>query len=133
MTPEDIKTILETVIENKTKYFWVYILISVILALASAFILEFIKTKTRNFATKSDIETLTDKVESVKYDYLKKIEEYKKELSGKYELEKTLISSKVEAYQLATSLKVTILKRKNNLGSEKELMEHFFNKGLGKY
>jgi len=57
MTPEDIKTILETVIENKTKYFWVYILISVILALASAFILEFIKTKTRNFATKSDIET----------------------------------------------------------------------------
>jgi len=64
----------------------------------------------------------------VKYDYLKKIEEYKKELSGKYELEKTLISSKVEAYQLATSLKVTILKRKNNLGSEKELMEQFFNK-----
>ena len=128
MTPEDIKTILETVIENKTKYFWVYILITVIFALVSASILEFIKTRTRNFATKSDIETLTDKVESVKYDYLKKIEEYKKELSGKYELEKTLISSKVEAYQLATSLKVTILKRKNNLGSEKELMEQFFNK-----
>ncbi len=128
MTPEDIKTILETVIENQTQYFWVYLLISVILALVSAFFLEFLKTKTRNLATKSDIETLTDKVESVKYDYLKKIEEYKKELSGKYELEKTLISSKVEAYQLATSLKVTILKRKNNLGSEEELMKQFFSK-----
>ncbi|NOZ11642.1 MAG: hypothetical protein GXP09_11450 [Gammaproteobacteria bacterium] len=128
MTPEDIKTILETVIANKIRYFWVYILISVILALVSAFVFEFIKTKTRNLATKSDIETLTDKVESVKYDYLKKIEEYKKELSGKYELEKTLISSKVETYQLVTSLKVTILKRKNNLGSEKELMEQFFSK-----
>ena len=128
MTPEDIKTILETVIENKIRYFWMYILISVILALASAFVFEFIKTKTHNFATKSDIKTLTDKVESVKYDYLKKIEEYKKELSGKYELEKTLISSRVETYQLATSLKVTILKRKNNLGSEKELMEQFFSK-----
>ena len=128
MTPEDIKTILETVIENKIRYFWVYILISVILALASAFVFELIKTKAHNFATKSDIDTLTDKVESVKYDYLKKIEEYKKELSGKYELEKTLISSKVETYQLATSLKVTILKRKNNLGSEKELMEQFFSK-----
>lgn len=128
VTPEEIKTIVETIVENKIKYFWVYILISVFLALICAFIFEYIKTRTRNFATKSDIEALTDKVESVKYDYLKKIEEYKKELSGKYELEKTLISSKVEAYQLATSLKVTILKRKSNLGSEKELMEQFFNK-----
>jgi hypothetical protein len=128
MTPEDIKTIIETVIDNKIKYFWVYIIISVILALVAAFVFEFIKTKTHNLATKSDIATLTDKVESVKYDYLKKIEEYKKELSGKYELEKALIYSKVEIYQRATSLKVTILKRKNNLGSEKELMEQFFNK-----
>ena len=128
MTPEDIKTIVEIIIENKIRYFWVYILLSVILGMASTFFLEFIKTKGQNFATKSDIEILTNKVESVKYDYLKKIEEYKKELSAKYELEKTLISSKVEAYQLATSLKVTILKRKSNLGSEKELMEQFFNK-----
>jgi hypothetical protein len=59
---------------------------------------------------------------------MRKIEEYKNELSGRYELEKTLISSKVEAYQLATSLKIVILKRKSNLGSEKELMEQFFNK-----
>lgn len=128
MTPEDIKTIVETIVENKIKYFWVYILISVFLALISAFVFEYIKTRTHNFATKSDIEALTDKVESVKYDYLKKIEEYKKELSAKYALEKTLISSKVEAYQLAKSLKVTILRRKSNLGSEKELMEQFFNK-----
>ena len=128
MTPEDIKTIVETIIENKIKYFWGYILISVIFGMASTFVLEFLKTKGQNFATKSDIEILTNKVESVKYDYLRKIEEYKKELSGKYELEKTMISSKVEGYQRATSLKITILKRKNNLGSEKELMEQFFNK-----
>ena len=128
MTAEEIKTIVETIIENKIRYFWVYILLSVILGMASAFFLEFLKTKGQNFATKSDIEILTNKVESVKYDYLRKIEEYKKELSVKYELEKTLISSKVEAYQLATSLKVTILKRKSNLGSEKELMEQFFKK-----
>lgn len=128
MTPEDIKTIVEIIIENKIKYFWVYILLSVILGMASTFFLEFIKRKGQNFATKSDIKILTNKVESVKYDYLKKIEEYKKVLSAKYELEKTLISSKVDAYQLATSLKVTILKRKSNLGSEKELMEQFFNK-----
>jgi uncharacterized membrane-anchored protein YhcB (DUF1043 family) len=128
MNPEDIKTIVETIVENKIKYFWIYVIISVIIGMASAFILEFLKTKGQNLATKSDIEILTNKVESVKYDYLKKIEEYKKELNGKYELEKTLISSKVEAYQLATSLKVTILKRKSNLGSEKELMEQFFTK-----
>ena len=128
MTPEDIKTIVEIIIENKIRYFWVYILISVILGMASTFFLNFLKTKGQNLATKADIELLTDKVESVKYDYLKKIEEYKTELSGKYELEKTLIGSKVDAYQLASSLKVTILKRRNNYGSEKELMEQFFNK-----
>lgn len=128
MKPEDIMKIVETIVEKKIKYFWLYIIASVILVVAGAFFMEFLKTKGQNLATKTDIEVLTSKVESVKLDYLKKIEKYKNELSGKYELEKTLLGSKVKAYRLATSLKTVILKWKSKLESEKELMNQFLQK-----
>ncbi|MDH7605496.1 MAG: hypothetical protein QHH13_11385 [Melioribacter sp.] len=62
----------------------------------------------------------------MKLDYLRRIEEYKKELNIKYELEKTLINSKVKAYQIATALKETIIRRKSNLGIEKDQMQEIF-------
>ena len=123
---ENINTIVETIIEGKIKYFYLYNVLSFALGLFGSYFIEFFKTKGKNLATKSDIDLLTSKVESVKYDYLKKIEEYKNELSGKYELEKVLLSSKIQSYQLATSLKVVILQRKSNLGDEQYLMEQFF-------
>lgn len=126
MTMQNINTIVETIIEGKIKYFYLYNVLSFALGLLGSYFIEFFKTKGKNLATKSDIDLLTSKVESVKYDYLKKIEEYKNELSGKYELEKVLLSSKIQSYQLATSLKVVILQRKSNLGDEQYLMEQFF-------
>lgn len=92
------------------------------------YVITYIKKRSEINATKQDIELLTEKVESVKLDYLKKIEEYKNELTIKYELEKILVNSKVEAYQIATSLKIAILKRMNNMGNEMELNQQLFQK-----
>jgi len=116
MSPEEIKSIVETVVSNKIKYFWLYIIVSVLLGFASAFLIEYFKEKGKNLATKSDLQDLTNKVESIRYDYIKK-----------YKLEETLLNNRIQIYKLSTSLKEIILRRKNNLGNEKDLMESIFN------
>ncbi len=103
-------------------------LLKVFLASIIIYLTTYVKVRSEINATRKDIELLTQKVESVKLEYLKKIEDYKNELNIKYELEKTLINSKVEAYQIATSLKIAILRRKNNMGSEKKLNQQLFDK-----
>lgn len=106
----------------------ILLIFNILLMLFIIYIITYVKKRSEINATKKDIELLTEKVESVKLDYLKKIEEYKNELTIKYELEKILVNSKVEAYQIATSLKIAILKRVNNMGNEMELNEQLFQK-----
>ena len=100
--------------------------IIILLGLYLILIKSYYSEKGKNLATKEDIKEITDKMESVKLDYLRRIEEYKKELNIKYELEKTLINSKVKAYQIATALKETIIRRKSNFGIEKDQMQEIF-------
>lgn len=100
--------------------------IIILLGLYLILIKSYYSEKGKNLATKEDIKEITDKMESVKLDYLRRIEEYKKELNIKYELEKTLINSKVKAYQIATTLKETIIRRKSNFGIEKDQMQEIF-------
>jgi len=100
--------------------------IIILLGLYWIFIKSYYSEKGKNHATKEDVKEITDKIESVKLDYLRKIEEYKKELNIKYEIGKTLIDNKVKAYQIATSLKETIIRRKSNLGSVKDQMQQIF-------
>ena len=68
MNPEEIKTLIETVINNKIKYFWVYILLAGILGIVAAYSIEYFKNKGKNLATKQDVEEITKKVESIKAD-----------------------------------------------------------------
>jgi hypothetical protein len=103
------------------------LLINLIFLILLVVLYNYIKKRSEINATKKDIDILTGKVESVKFEYLKRIEEYKNDLNLKYELEKTLVNSKVQAYKQATHIKQIILRRKSNMGSEKELMEKFFN------
>jgi len=101
MKPEDVKSIVEDLVANKTKYLWLYILISFALGMVTTFVLEYVKTRSQNLATKSDITELTKKVEEVKSEYIKQIEifkgnqqlknEKKKELYNKVEELRTLI------------------------------------------
>ena len=66
MNPEEIKKIIETVIDNKTEYYWMYLLISVILSLITVFLVQYLKDKGKNYATKQDIAGITRKIEDVK-------------------------------------------------------------------
>ncbi|MDD2982798.1 MAG: hypothetical protein PHQ74_05370 [Crocinitomicaceae bacterium] len=91
------------------------------------FIKSYYTEKGKNLATKEDIKDITDKIESVKLDYLKLFEDYKKDLNLKNELEKTLINPKfTDVYRLVTSTKEIIFKRQNKLAGE-EIMEQLFN------
>jgi len=106
MTPDEIKSIIETVINNKIRYYWVYIFLSVILALVSVYIAEYLKNKAKNVATKEDIEILTKKVEEIKTEYIKQIEVFKGNQLLKNQKKKDL-------YDNVEELRAFILKAKN--------------------
>lgn len=103
-------------------------IIIILLGLYWIFIKSYLTEKGKNLATKEDIKEITDKVESVKLDYLKLFEDYKRQLNYKNELEKTLINPKfTEIYKLVTSTKEIIFKRQNNLAGEEVMNELFDN------
>lgn len=66
MKPEEIKSLVQETVKGKTKNFWIYILLSAIIGVASAYSTEFFKNKAQNLATKQDIEEITRKIEDVK-------------------------------------------------------------------
>ena len=76
MTPEQIKEIIEKAIANEN--YWIYILISAVLSLLIAFGLE----KSKNYATRTDITDITQKIEDVKAEIQnnQEIEKQKREL-----------------------------------------------------
>jgi len=85
MNPEEIRTIIQTTIEGKIKYFWVYVLLSGLLAIIGAYSIEFFKNKGKNLATKQDIEDVTRKIEEVKAEIYsqQEVEKQKRELKFK--------------------------------------------------
>jgi len=98
-----------------------------ILAAVSGFMISYTKKRGENMATKHDIKSITDKIEEIKLEYSKKLEEYKSELTRKYEIEKIMIEIKSDTFKNLQTLKSSIIKRKNNIGSEKELMDTIFS------
>lgn len=105
----------------------ILIISQVVLALFSGFVFSYTKKRGENIATKHDIKSITDKIEEIKLEYSKKLEEYKSELIKKYEIEKILIESKIDIFKKLQTLKSLIIKRKNNIGPEKDLMDGIFN------
>lgn len=110
----------------------IFIIVNLIVWIIGLILGGYLKKKGEDYATKQGIEDLTEKVESVKLEYLKKIEEYKNNLNIKYDLEKILIESRVRAYKNATELRVILSKRKSIRGYnqllERELMKKIFDK-----
>lgn len=66
MNPEEIKVLIETTIKGELEYQWLYVLLSGVFGLFVGGIIEYVKTKGKNIATKQDIEELTRKIEVVK-------------------------------------------------------------------
>jgi hypothetical protein len=104
----------------------ILIVSEILLAIFAGFVLSYAKKRGENIATKHDIKSITDKIEEIKLEYSKKLEEYKSELTRKYEIEKIMIDNKTEIFRKLQQLKSAIIKRKNNIGPESELMETIF-------
>lgn len=66
MNPEQIQKIIETAIDDKTSHYWVYILLSALVTLLSVFLFQYFGDKGKNYATKQDISTITQKIEEIK-------------------------------------------------------------------
>ena len=64
MNPEEIKKVIEFAIEKQN--YWVYILISVVISLVAVFIFQYFTEKAKNYATKQDVEEITNKIEEIK-------------------------------------------------------------------
>ena len=69
MTPEKIQSIIEKAIGQQFENYWLYLLLSILVALASSYLFQYLKEKGKNLATKEDIEKITSRVESVKQSY----------------------------------------------------------------
>lgn len=69
MTPEKIQSIVENAIGQQFENYWVYLLLSILLALISSYLLQYFKEKGKNLATQEVIEKITSQVESVKHSY----------------------------------------------------------------
>jgi len=85
MNPEEIKKIIETVIDDKIGYYWVYLILSVILSLLTVFVFQYLKEKGRNYATKKDIKDITRKIEDVKAEIQNQQEVEKQKRQLKYD------------------------------------------------
>lgn len=78
MTPENIKSIIEVTIGAQFTSYWSYLLVSVIVALMSAYFLQYLKEKGKNLATQEDITKITEKIEEVKIKYNTTFDEIQK-------------------------------------------------------
>ena len=68
MNSDEINKLVETIVAEKTKYYWLYPLASIVIAIVGAYLLDFSKEKGKNLATKQDIQIITNKIETVKAD-----------------------------------------------------------------
>ena len=85
MNPEEIKKIIENVLDNKIEYYWVYLILSVLLSLVTVFLFQYLKDKGTNYATKQDIADITRKIEEVKSEIQNQQEVEKQKRQLKYD------------------------------------------------
>lgn len=69
MTPEELQTIIQKTIGEQFDEYWIYLLLSILIALISSYFVQYLKEKGKNLATREDIADITSKIEAVKQSY----------------------------------------------------------------
>lgn len=93
---EEIKSIIKDTIQNELDQLWIYALLSAVVAVISAFLVAYFKKRGENYATKKDIEQITEAIENVKKEHAKQMEVFKGGQAIKNERLKLLYESTVE-------------------------------------
>jgi hypothetical protein len=109
MTTEELKTVLEEVCGRGVHMNWFQLVVFIVATSMAAFLGAYWKKLGENLATHADIEKLTTKVESIKNDYQKDLEEFKDSLVRK----KIIFEHQIEAYNKLKSLKYMIMPSKS--------------------
>ncbi len=81
MTPEEIKSVIDTAIGNKVVLTYPQLALFVMLSAAAAYFGAYLKKKGENVATAEDVRRLTEKVEEIKSTYTIQIEDYKAQIT----------------------------------------------------
>lgn len=66
MNPEEVQEVIEKIIDNKTEYYWLFVLLAVLLTFITTYCVQFLIEKGKNYATKQDIANITQQIEEVK-------------------------------------------------------------------
>ncbi|HNX05480.1 MAG TPA: hypothetical protein PKI32_08255, partial [Opitutales bacterium] len=81
MSPEEVRVAVNSMLSDKIVMSWWQLGIVILLTGVAAYLGSYLKKKGENLATKEDIKTLTQSVESVRTEYMKQLEDYKAELA----------------------------------------------------
>ena len=104
MTSDELKTVLEAVCSTGYHMNWLQLIALISATALAAFFGAFLKKIGENLATHTDIEKLTNKIESIKRDYQKDLEIFKDSLLRK----KIIFEQQIEAYNELKALNYMI-------------------------
>lgn len=115
MTPEALKDIVESVINQKFQYYHWYLFGAIFISVLIAYFISYLKEKSKNLATKEDIQEITSKVESVKNEYKEYFSKFDRYNSKQFEIYNNLWVSLIELKFSADTLwnEATIPKLRN--------------------
>ncbi len=97
MTPDEIQAVARGIAEGIGGAPWTVYLLSAIAAGGASFCGTYFSEKGKNLATREDIGALTEKVEAVKTEYIKQIEDFK----AHHQMRMVAAEKRLEAHQQA--------------------------------
>lgn len=100
MTPNEVKEIIDSAINQASWIKWWHFLLWMIVTAIGGYLGSFLHEKGKNLATKEDVGRITHEIESVKSIYIKEIENIRE----KQQLKLAAIDKRLEIHQRAYSL-----------------------------
>lgn len=111
MDTKELYQIIRKALEDGVSIDWISLVIIGVIVLVGAFLGSYFRTKGKNLATKEDIQSITNKIEAVKTDYAKQLEDIKhhnriieNSLKQRYDLSVAAIETRLAKHQEAYSL-----------------------------
>lgn len=109
MDPEKLKALIEEAVSNTDPFAWWFYLIILLGPAIGAFFGSYLRKKAENFATKEDIESITDKIEKVRSQYNEQLEAVKASLQLSNQLKLAALDTRLHKHQEAYTLWLNLM------------------------